>query len=478
MIFNDITKNSRKEVCRTASKLHMSKKIKTVFICQECGYESPKWAGQCVCGAWNSLVEEKVSPIPSTKIGLNTPSNIKPTPISQIEVKGRGPRINTGINELNRVFGGGIVPGSLTLISGEPGIGKSTIIMQTANNIALSGKKVLYISGEESTGQLKLRWERICGEKSDNLFVLSETNIDNIARLVDEFSVEFLIIDSIQTMYTEDISSAPGSVSQVRSCGNLLMSIGKKKNVPVFIVAHVTKSGELAGPKVVEHLVDCVLHFSGERNKELRILRAYKNRFGTVSEIGAFQMEDEGLREVFNLSGTFLEDSESQKEGSIVGAVYEGTRPLLLEIQALTAYTNMAFPRRNAIGIDTNRLSMIIAVLERKCGLNLTNQDVYLNIVGGLKPAGTYTDLASALAIYSSFMNKTPKTDMPTVGEIGLTGSLRSVPHVDRIVKEAERMGFNKILIPASCKLPSKFPSLSIEILRANSLGNAIKKAF
>lgn len=461
----------------------MAKKVKTVYVCQECGYESPKWMGQCVCGAWNTFVEEKVLPTkeddPRRRSGITGGKNSKVNKLSDIKVSGTQDRVDTGIRELNRVLGGGIVKGSLTLISGEPGIGKSTLIMQAANNIATAGKRVLYISGEESEIQLKMRADRICPKLSENLMVLSETNMENISECAKAMKAEFLIVDSIQTTYSAALDAAPGSVSQVRACGNELMRLGKMENIPIFIVAHVTKSGELAGPKIVEHLVDCVLHFTGERNHELRILRSFKNRFGTTSEIGAFEMAQEGLIEVENLSQTFLEGFEGAKEGSTVTAVYEGTRPLLLEIQALTSPTNIGFARRTAIGIDSARLNMILAVLERKAGLSLINQDVYVNVVGGLKPEGTYTDLSVAMSIYSSYRDKvfSPKTIL--LGEIGLTGELRNVQNADKIVKEAVRMGFKKIILPyGNAKKIGSDMGADVQIVGVKNINEAICSSF
>ena len=429
----------------------MAKKPKSVFVCQECGYESPKWMGQCICGAWNSFVEEKIV-TDKTKKSLSPvgQKGIRPKacPIKEISADGTEDRIDTGIREFNRVLGGGLVKGSLTLISGEPGIGKSTVIMQAADNISKSGKTVLYVSGEESQLQLKMRADRICNEISDNFLVISETNIENIMEVAEEVKADMLIVDSIQTTYSGTIDSAPGSVSQVRACGSELMYFGKSKNVPILIVAHVTKSGELAGPKIVEHLVDCVLHFTGERNHELRILRSLKNRFGTTSEIGAFEMGPSGLMEIENLSKTFLEDTEQEKVGACITAVYEGTRPLLLEVQALTARTNGGFARRTSLGIDNMRVSMILAVLERARGLSFLNQDIYVNVVGGLKPEGTYTDLGVAMAIYSSYRNIPVNKGTIILGEIGLSGEVRNIQNADKIIKEAQRMGFNKIVLP------------------------------
>ena len=439
----------------------MAKKAKTVFVCQECGYESAKWQGQCICGAWNSMVEEKVLPASDAQDKRRRTGTIKgaaesgqagkiknrPSKLSQVE-SGSYTRMDTGIGELNRVLGGGMVKGSLTLISGEPGIGKSTIIIQAAANIAKKYGRVLYVSGEESEDQIKMRADRVCKELTDNLFILAETNMENISAIAEELKPEFVIIDSIQTMYSSDLDSAPGSVSQVRACGNELMRVGKTYNIPIFIVAHVTKSGELAGPKIVEHLVDCVLHFNGERNQELIILRAFKNRFGTTSEIGAFEMAEEGLIEIENLSKSFLEGMEDGAEGSMAAAVYEGTRPLLLEVQALAAPTNVGFARRSSIGVELSRLNMILAVLERKAGLNLINQDIYVNVVGGLKPEGTSIDLAVALAIYSTVRGKPCSGKTIALGEIGLTGDLRSVQNSEKIVREAARMGFERIILP------------------------------
>ena len=457
----------------------MAKKAKTVFVCQECGYESPKWMGQCICGAWNSMFEEKLSDSAEDDKRRRTGvrSNAKPAILSAITAQNEHERIDTGISELNRVLGGGLVPGSLTLISGEPGIGKSTIIMQAAANIAASKGRVLYVSGEESEEQIKMRADRICKDMSENLYILAETNMENIAVQAEHLKPQFVIIDSIQTMYTEDLDSAPGSVSQVRACGNELMRIGKMKNVPIFIVAHVTKSGDLAGPKIVEHLVDCVLNFSGERNQELRILRAFKNRFGTTSEIGAFEMAQEGLIEIKDLSRRFLEDMDDENEGSVVTAVYEGTRPLLLEIQALTSKTAAGFPRRTALGIENGRLSMIIAVLERRTGISLADQDVYINIVGGLKPEGTSTDLAVALALYSTFRGINIRKDTMALGEVGLTGDLRPVRNVEKIIKEAARMGMRKVILPGSQAeklLKEQNAGSFIEISGAKNLREAI----
>lgn len=453
----------------------MAKKAKTIFVCQECGNESPTWMGQCICGAWNSMVEEKIVPADSKEDSRRrTTEAAKPTKLAEVGTRDYK-RIDTGIDELNRVLGGGLVKGSLVLISGEPGIGKSTIIIQTAANIARSGQRVLYVSGEESDEQIKMRADRVCGQIPDNLFVLPETNLENVEIACDNIKPAFLIIDSIQTLYSDELDSAPGSVSQVRTCGNKLMKIGKTGNIPIFIVAHVTKSGDLAGPKTVEHLVDCVLNFAGERDQELRILRSFKNRFGTTSEIGAFMMEEGGLAEVRDISGTFLENKTDGTEGSITAAIYEGSRPVMFEVQALVSAANVGFARRTAVGADNTRLSMLLAVLEKKAGLKLLNQDVYVNIVGGLKPEGTSIDLAVALAIYSSYKGKAADNKTLAIGEIGLTGDVRAVRFADKIIKEAARMGYERVIMPASNAKNLKDIPANCTVIGVKNLTEAIK---
>lgn len=457
----------------------MAKKGQTVFVCQECGYESPKWMGRCICGAWDSMIEEKVQTTKETDYRHRGGSEkdkkgINPKPLISVGSADHK-RIDTGIRELNRVLGGGLVKGSLTLISGEPGIGKSTIIIQAASNISSTLGTVLYVSGEESEEQIKIRADRVCGKISDNLLVLSETNMENIILACENSKPDFLIIDSIQTMYTEELDSAPGSVSQVRACGNLLMKIGKTGNIPIFIVAHVTKSGELAGPKTVEHMVDCVLNFTGERDHEIRILRALKNRFGTTSEIGAFQMGEQGLMEVQDLSVSFLQNSKGNAQGSVITGVYEGSRPVFLEVQALTAKANIGFARRTAVGIDGKRLAMIIAVLEKKLGVSLINQDVFLNVVGGLRPDSTSMDLSVALAIYSSLREK--QSNLPTVviGEVGLTGELRAIKAADKIYKEAAKLGYRQIIMPKYNEKNLREIDGSCRIIGVDNIREAIK---
>ena len=427
----------------------MAKKAKTVFMCTECGNEYTAWQGQCTfCGSWNTIVEHKVAPAEEaagdTRRRLG--GEARPVKLGRVGTEEHA-RMSTGLSELDRVLGGGIVPGSLTLISGEPGIGKSTLIAQMAGRVAETTGPVLYVSGEESGEQVKLRADRVLGSISDRLYIYPETNIENIMTACDEIRPCLLIVDSIQTMYSASADSVAGSLTQIRECSGQLIRYAKNNHVPVFIVAHVTKSGELAGPKTIEHMVDTVLSFSGERDRDLRILRSFKNRFGTTDEIGAFRMTSEGMIEVPDLSGSLIENSTCE-EGSVISAVYEGSRPVFFEIQALVSRANVGFARRTAIGISQNRLSMILAVLEKKAGLNLLDYDVYVNVVGGMNTGSTSTDLAVALAIYSSFKSRSSGRRAVAVGEVGLTGNLRSVPNADRIIQEAVRLGYEAVILP------------------------------
>ncbi|MBP1889939.1 DNA repair protein RadA/Sms [Clostridium moniliforme] len=453
-------------------------KVKSIFICQQCGYESAKWLGKCPsCNKWNTFVEEirdnKVQVKNDIAKKLN-PENM-PKSISNIK-SGEKERYNTGIDELNRVLGGGLVKGSLTLISGDPGIGKSTLLLQTANNIAKKYGKVLYVSGEESEEQIKIRGDRL-GVTSNDLYIVSETNLDTIEVYIDELEPKFVIIDSIQTIYKEGVTSAPGSVSQVKECSNQIMRIGKKRNIPLFIVAHVTKQGELAGPRVLEHMVDTVLYFEGERTEEFRILRTMKNRFGTTSEIGVFEMRQEGLVEIYDPSSIFLEDTTFNQEGSVVIGLMEGTRPILVEIQALVTETKAVMPRRTAVGIDNQRLSLILAVLEKKLRIPFYNHDVYVNVVGGLNLDGTTADLGLAIALISSIKGKGIKLPKVLVtGEVGLTGEIRPISSVDRLVNEAEKMGFEYTIIPNRNR--EKVSNKTIKIIGVSNIREAINKIF
>ena len=454
-------------------------KSNSIFVCQECGYESLRWLGKCpACNTWNTFLEEqKENTSNSVKNVINKKILQGEMPKNIVEIKSsEKERIKTNLRELDRVLGGGLVRGSLTLISGDPGIGKSTLLLQTANNIASKYGKVLYVSGEESEEQIKMRGDRLKVNTS-NLYVVSETNLDIIEAYIEQMKPIFVVIDSIQTIYKEQVTSAPGSVSQVRECTNQIMRIGKSNNISLFIVAHVTKQGELAGPRVLEHMVDTVLYFQGERTEDFRILRTMKNRFGTTSEIGVFEMRQEGLMEVYDPSSMFLQDTSYNQEGSVVVGVIEGTRPILVEIQALVTSTNAPIPRRTAIGIDNQRLSLILAVLEKKLRMPFYNQDVYINVVGGLNIDGPAADLGLALAILSSIKNSSIKLEKTVIiGEVGLTGEIRPVGAAERISKEAEKLGFSNVIIPFRNK--EKINMQSINIIGVNNLREAINKVF
>ncbi|MDF2882437.1 MAG: repair protein RadA [Clostridiaceae bacterium] len=449
-------------------------KVKTTFVCQQCGYESLKWMGKCPgCGEWNTLVEEIKTSQDKGVLSIITKSSPKKiTDIKSSEYE----RMNTGVKELNRVLGGGLVKGSLTLISGAPGIGKSTLLLQTAEYIAKRYGKVLYVSGEESEEQIKMRGDRLKIHSAD-LYVVPETNMDAIEEHIKNMNPVFVIIDSIQTLFKANITSAPGSVSQVRETANDIMRIGKTNGISFFIVAHITKQGELAGPRVLEHMVDTVLSFEGERTEEFRILRTVKNRFGTTSEIGVFEMKEEGLKEIYNPSQVFLEDTSFQKEGSIVIGIMEGTRPILVEIQALVSETKAVMPRRTAVGMDIPRLNLILAVLEKKLRIPFYSSDVYANVVGGLNIEGTYADLGLALALISSAKTKeTRMENLLVVGEIGLTGEVRPISMCERIVNEGIKLGFKNFIIPK--RNSEKIRSMDVNIIGVSSLKEAAIKIF
>ncbi|AXI38623.1 DNA repair protein RadA [Bacillaceae bacterium ZC4] len=453
-------------------------KIKSKYICQSCGYESPKWMGKCPgCGAWNSMVEEVIKPKGKHRIAFSHSESStvsKPSPIHQIQAA-QEPRMLTGLHEFNRVLGGGIVKGSLVLIGGDPGIGKSTLLLQVSSQLAERGNDVLYISGEESLKQTKLRSDRL-GVKGERLFVLSETDLEIIIQSIMETEPAFVIIDSIQTIYNSEIASAPGSVSQVRECTAELMRLAKTKGIPIFIVGHVTKDGTIAGPRILEHMVDTVLYFEGDRHHTYRILRAVKNRFGSTNEIGIFEMKETGLKEVLNPSEVFLEERAKGASGSTVVASMEGTRPVLVEIQALITPTSFGNPRRMANGIDHNRVSLLMAVLEKRVGLLLQNQDAYLKVAGGVKLDEPSIDLAICISIASSFK------DVPTniydvfVGEVGLTGEIRRVSRIEQRVQEAAKLGFKRIFLPKANLGGWKWPE-DIEIVGVQNISEALELA-
>ncbi|MFD1850731.1 DNA repair protein RadA [Oceanobacillus bengalensis] len=424
-------------------------KRKTKFTCQECGYESAKWMGKCPgCNNWNTLVEElEVSKGRGQHIFKGVSQNgSKPVKITGIESQ-KEPRIPTSLKEFNRVLGGGIVPGSLVLVGGDPGIGKSTLLLQISAQLAEKEMPVLYISGEESPRQTKLRADRL-GIHADSLYVLAETNLFDITSQIEQVRPAFVVIDSIQTIYKEEVTSAPGSVSQVRECTGELMRIAKTNNIPIFIVGHVTKEGSIAGPRLLEHMVDAVLYFEGERHHTYRILRGVKNRFGSTNEMGIFEMKEEGLREVLNPSEIFLEERTRGAAGSTVVASMEGTRPVLVEIQALISPTSFGNPRRMATGLDHNRVSLLMAVLEKRVGLMLQNQDAYLKVAGGVKLDEPAVDLAVAISIASSYRDRPTKPDDIFIGEVGLTGEIRRVSRIEQRIQEAAKLGFNRVICP------------------------------
>ncbi|WP_108672043.1 DNA repair protein RadA [Peribacillus acanthi] len=430
-------------------------KKKTKFICQSCGYESPKWMGKCPgCGDWNKMVEETEVIKPARrgafahsetgKLGVKQ----KATPITAIETS-QEPRMHTDLKELNRALGGGIVNGSLVLIGGDPGIGKSTLLLQVSAQMAQKQHRVLYISGEESVKQTKLRADRL-GTVSDHLYVYSETDMDFIEQAITDVEPRLVIIDSIQTVFQPEVTSAPGSVSQVRECTATLMRIAKTRGIAIFIVGHVTKEGAIAGPRLLEHMVDTVLYFEGERHHTYRILRAVKNRFGSTNEMGIFEMKENGLEEVENPSEIFLEERSKGASGSTVVASMEGTRPVLVEIQALISPTSFGNPRRMATGIDHNRVPLLMAVLEKRVGLLLQNQDAYLKVAGGVKLDEPAIDLAIAVSIASSFRDKPTRTTDCIIGEVGLTGEVRRVSRIEQRVQEAAKLGFERVILPAN----------------------------
>jgi len=450
-------------------------KRKTRFVCQECGYESPKWMGKCPgCQSWNTMVEEmETLHHPTNRLPID--STAKPQSISTIDVKNEK-RIVTEIGEFNRVLGGGIVPGSLILVGGDPGIGKSTLLLQASHSIAQSEKKVLYVSGEESVKQTKRRADRL-GVHSEHLLVLTENQVEHIENHIDQINPSVVIIDSIQTMYDAQITSAPGSVSQVREATAHFMRIAKSKGVATIIVGHVTKQGEIAGPRLLEHMVDTVLYFEGERHHTYRILRAVKNRFGSTNEIGIFEMKEEGLVEVNNPSELFLSERPTGVAGSSVVASMEGTRPVLVEIQALLSPTSFVTPRRMATGVDQQRVALIMAVMEKRLGMFLQNQDAYVNVAGGVKLLETGTDLSIAVSIASSFRDKPTNAYDVFVGEIGLTGEVRGISRIEQRVHEAKKLGFKRVIIPQKNIKGWGIPK-EIDVLGVQTVAEALDIAF
>lgn len=426
----------------------------SVFYCSNCGYESSKWLGQCPgCREWNTFVEETVNTSflkGSTGRSGALREKAEPLKITEISVKEED-KVTTGMEELNRVLGGGIVPGSLTLVGGDPGIGKSTLLLQVCRNLSGAGHKVLYISGEESVRQIKMRADRI-GTFQDNMLLLCETSLENIEEVIRRQTPEMVVIDSIQTMYHEAVSSAPGSVSQVRESTNVLLQLAKGLGVSIFIVGHVTKEGTVAGPRVLEHMVDTVLYFEGDRHASYRILRGVKNRFGSTNEIGVFEMRQEGLIEVKNPSEFMLEGRAEEASGSVAVCAMEGTRPLLIEIQALVCQSNFGIPRRQAAGVDFNRVNLLMAVLEKRLGMHISGCDAYVNVAGGMKIQEPAVDLGIVLAVVSSFRNRPISLKTVAFGEVGLSGEIRGVSMAAQRVAEAKKLGFQTCIVPKVCE--------------------------
>ncbi|MEG1848168.1 MAG: DNA repair protein RadA [Lachnospiraceae bacterium] len=450
-------------------------KTVTVYYCQNCGYESSKWMGQCPgCKEWNTLVEETVT---TTAKGahanaVNRGERVEPTSLSEISMK-ESDKVLTHIEEMDRVLGGGIVPGSLTLVGGDPGIGKSTLLLQVCKHLTDDGHKVLYISGEESLKQIKIRAQRI-GEFSDALLLLCETNLDSIVDTIKRIKPEMVVIDSIQTMYSEAVASAPGSVSQVRESTGILLQLAKGIGVSVFIVGHVTKEGAVAGPRILEHMVDAVLYFEGDRHASYRILRGVKNRFGSTNEIGVFEMRKEGLMEVKNPSEFMLNGKPKGASGSVVACSMEGTRPILIEIQALVCQTNFGLPRRQATGTDFNRVNLLMAVLEKRMGLQMSSCDAYVNIAGGIKMIEPAVDLGIAMAIVSSYKNRAIDDGIAAFGEVGLSGEVRAVSMAEQRVLEVKKLGFTTCILPKSC-LDSLTEIKGIRLIGVRSVQEAIE---
>ncbi|MGO9139142.1 MAG: DNA repair protein RadA [Syntrophales bacterium] len=451
------------------------KKIKTAFFCQNCGHQSLKWLGKCPsCDEWNRFAEEEIRAVdPAGPAGI--PFNEAPLPIDEI-VADEKERVTTGIVEMDRVLGGGIVNGSVTLVGGDPGIGKSTLLLQVVHNLAEKDLKILYISGEESAKQIKLRGRRI-GASSKNLFILVEIDLDNIVKYIKEISPRVVVIDSIQTMYSPVLTSAPGSVGQVRESSARLIILAKKTGIPIFLVGHVTKDGSIAGPKVLEHMVDTVLYFEGDSSHAYRIIRAMKNRFGPTNEIGVFEMRSNGLNEVANPSAFFLTERPEGAPGSVVVPSIEGTRPILIEIQSLVNPSNFGMPRRTTIGVDHNRVALLAAVMDKMCGFRLSGHDIFINVAGGMKVDEPGIDLGIVASMSSSFLDRPIDKGTVVFGEVGLAGEVRGISQMDIRIKEAARMGFVRCIVPQTSSR-NGFAEKKMECIRINSLKQLLECIF
>ena len=453
----------------------MKKQQKTAFFCQNCGYESPKWVGKCPgCGEWNRFAEEPTKATDS-RVPPEYQLNEKPRPIDAVEADEKA-RLKTGLEEMDRVLGGGIVAGSAILVGGDPGIGKSTLLLQVLHRLASGGRKVLYVTGEESASQIRLRADRI-GASSKNIYVLVEVALENILKYIKEVGPAVVVIDSIQTVYCSLLTSAPGSVGQVREASERLIIFAKKTGIPVFLVGHVTKDGSIAGPKVLEHMVDTVLYFEGDSGHSYRIIRGIKNRFGPTNEIGVFEMRDRGLVEVSNPSEYFLTERPEGMAGSVVVASIEGTRPILVEVQALVVSTSFGMPRRTAIGVDVNRVSLLVAVLDKIGGLHLGNHDIFLNVAGGVRLSEPAADLGVVAAIASSFLDRPIDPKTVVFGEVGLTGEVRGINQMEIRIREAARMGFTRCVLPRT-QLRGLDKAGAIELVRVGHLKELLAEIF
>jgi DNA repair protein RadA/Sms len=452
-------------------------KTKTHFVCQSCGYQAPKWLGRCPgCQEWNTFVEERVIEEKTPErdlLGLERDS--VPTPLTEIVAEERG-RLQIGMGEFDRVLGGGIVFGSMVLVGGDPGIGKSTLLLQGMSRLASRGKKVLYISGEESLQQTKMRADRL-GIASDHLYVVSETSIEKILQDIQTLNPSAAVIDSIQTIYCSELPSSPGSISQVREASGRLLYLAKHLSIPIFLVGHVTKEGFIAGPKVLEHMVDTVLYFEGETHHSFRILRAVKNRFGSTNEIGVFEMKDTGLAEVFNPSEYFLSERSQSASGSVVVPSIEGSRPILIELQALVTPTHLGYPRRTTQGIDANRVSLLVAVMDKRLGIHLFGHDIFLNIAGGMKVEEPGADLGVIASIASSFRDKVIDPEVVIFGEVGLGGEVRGISQAEGRAKEAARLGFRRCLLPKQNEEKIK-PIKGIQFIGVRTVQEAMEVLF
>ena len=452
----------------------MAKK-KTIFVCQECGNESVRWQGKCICGAWNSFVEEVV--VSEVHTNPKPLDNLRSKPVPVTDVKyGEQYRIKTGSGELDQVLGGGLVPGSLVLISGDPGIGKSTLLLQIADGISQNYGTVLYVSGEESQEQIRLRADRL-GVSSKGLLIVTETNVDIIQRYLEEYSPVFVILDSIQTLYTGNLTSAPGSVSQVRECTGCILKFAKTLNIPFMISAHVTKQGEIAGPRVLDHMVDVVLYLEGEKNYGFRMLRSFKNRFGTTNTLGVYEMVQEGMKEIANPSEYLLSNQSKGVSGAVVVASVENTRPLLVELQALVVTNDLGIPpRRTVVGVNRDRLSLIVAVLQKRAGLFIGNHDIYVSLLGGVDINETSIDLGIAVAIYSSLRDCSVDGKTIVLGELDLAGRVRPIYNIERLVQEAQKLGFKKCILPYANL--TKLAKSKIEVIGVKSIQETLELLF